>query len=170
MVETVPLTLIPLAWAILMYFSHIFQYSSRERPELRRWWDSLVETMKRMRSGPHPFCRASNARSAAFSRMVTAVIWRSLILSLISLLRVDGLQQLIGVGELGHRPGVAQVGDFQPVEAGQDELFGDPEFGLGGDGLLLVLETVANADVAQDNFCRILHDCHFFALLPWAFC
>jgi hypothetical protein len=61
-----------------------------------------------------------------------------------------------GIGKLGHTLGGAQVGDFHPLEAGQNELLQYPELGIGGDGLLLMLQPVSRCDFAQDNFCSLL--------------
>ena len=113
-----------------------------------------VETIIRIRSGPHPSAFASIARSTAFSRIVTAVSSTSGDLLLDPPARPDRLQQLVGVGELRHPLRVPEVRHLEAPVAREDELLEDPELGRGGDPLLLVLEAVADGDVGEVDALR----------------
>jgi hypothetical protein len=73
---------------------------------------------------------------------------------------VEAFQDLVGVFELGHTPGVSEVGHFDALEARQDQLFRHPYLGICRNELLFMLVAVSNRDVPKDHFLGKIERCH----------
>ena len=43
----------------------------------------------------------------------------------------ETFHDIVGILELGHPPGIPEIGDLDSFEPGQDQLFGDPQFCIG---------------------------------------
>ena len=63
-------------------------------------------------------------------------------------------QDLLRVSKLGDAGGIPQVGQFDVPAARQDHLFGIENLGRGRNGLLLMLESIPNGDVADGHLLR----------------
>ena len=61
-------------------------------------------------------------------------------------------QQLLGIPELGHGYGVAQVGDLDVAASGKDQFFKIKYFCSRGNEFFFVLETISNRNVADGDF------------------
>ena len=61
-------------------------------------------------------------------------------------------QHLLGIAELRHQVGVAEVGDLDVLAAGKYHLLGVEDLGPGGNELFQVLKAVPDRDVAERHF------------------
>ena len=61
------------------------------------------------------------------------------------------LEQLLGIAELGHQVGIAQVGDLDVAAPGENQLLEVENLGPGGDEFLEMLKAVAHGDIADGH-------------------
>ena len=65
------------------------------------------------------------------------------------------LQQFHAVLKLGHVARIAEVGQLDALDPGQNQLLGVIQLGVGGNKFFLMLQAVTNRDIADCDFFRI---------------